>query len=137
MDFGTQGVDESVDIRIKRARQAGLRTYRSVKLTSSMGSSSEGSCKLRDSTKPSSPCTSPSLLNSAEPRLSNTSGLFACPSLSIADDNGWDVPSVRSVAGVDSEGRVSVVSILVNDRVEVKYWPEPSSEGPGMSKLGL
>ena len=56
--FCAQGVDESDDDFLyqfcERRGYTMSQTYRSVKLISSMGSSSEGSCTLLESTNPSS-----------------------------------------------------------------------------------
>lgn len=77
VDFGTQGVDEPSKKLVRYKMEldnATDQTYRSAKLINSIGSSSEGSCKLRESTKPSSACLSLAVPESAEPRRSNTSG---------------------------------------------------------------
>lgn len=106
-------------------------THRSVKLTSSIGSSSEGSCTLRDNTKPSSACPSPVPPEAVELRRSKTSVSFFCFFSSEGVEGCVEVftGSVAVLVVVSFSGSFAVrwpetgrlaseLSILVNDRVE-------------------
>lgn len=119
MDFGAQGIHKTVgEIAFRLNVEIGANvgdTYRSARLMSSIGSSSEGSCTLRESTKPSSVWASAAVPESAEPRLSNTSDPFFCPSLWTDDDMGAVLESCASVEPFTSE-----FPILVNDRAKFK-----------------
>lgn len=125
--FGAQGIHETIGeiaVRINvKHRHRCDHTYRSARLISSIGSSSEGSCTLLESTKPSSVWASAAVPESAEPRLSNTSGPFSCPSL-LPEDRDAVLESCSSVGDFTSE-----LPILVNDCAKC-------SEGPDILRPG-
>ena len=140
MNFCAQRVDKpGRHHELGAESTADISTYRSVKLISSIGSSSEGFCTLRESTKPSSPCPSSPAPESAGTRFSNTSGPSSFPSSGAEVDNG----SVLSLTGSDVAclaERVELesrLSILENDRDGCKCGlPEPLLETSDMSSVG-